>query len=322
MPKGEEVTGISLSENYITVTTSKNYVRIFSLFGVPLKVYRLKSSPVVTCASWRDYVMTISSGPLGPDASTKLVYTIDNVKRDETHQNEDTVALPEGGRLQSLFFSDEGDPCVYDSDGVLLVLLHWRTMGQARWVPLLDTKTLERLREGKREESYWPVAVAGGRFHCIILKGGDKEPYFPRPLLSEFEFRVPCGSGVVEDPENEAANEGPRLEEGFVRTSLLLGLSEDMVSATNATHSQKADVGRREVEVDKLLLQLLNVECREGEERGMKALEIVGLMRDRSGKMLEAAQKVAARYGRGLLGEKIAEVAERRLMGVDEEDEL
>lgn len=52
----------------------------------------------------------------------------------------------------------------------------------------------------------------------------------------------------------------------------------------------------------------------------MKALEIVGLMRDRSRKMVEAAGKVAGRYGRGVLQEKIAEVAERRLMGVEEEE--
>ena len=70
-----------------------------------------------------------------------------------------------------------------------------------------------------------------------------------------------------------------------------------------------------------MLLQLLNVECREGEERGMKALELVKLMRDRSGRMIEAAGKVASRYERGVLEEKIAEVAERRLMGLEGEEE-
>ena len=68
-------------------------------------------------------------------------------------------------------------------------------------------------------------------------------------------------------------------------------------------------------------MQLLAFECREGEERGMKALEIVQLMRDRTGKMLEAAGKVAARFGRDVLGEKIREVAERRLAGLEGEDD-
>ena len=63
------------------------------------------------------------------------------------------------------------------------------------------------------------------------------------------------------------------------------------------------------------------MECREGEERGMKALEIVGLMKDRGGKMIEAAGKVAGRWGRVVLEEKIREVGERRLMGLDGVDE-
>ncbi|KAI9873992.1 MAG: hypothetical protein M1830_010314 [Pleopsidium flavum] len=320
LPVGEDVTSISLSDSYIVVTTTTDYVRVFTLYGTPFNVYRQKSSPTVTCASWRDYVLTMGNGPVGGNGSTRLMYTIENVKRDEICQSEDVVALTEGADVKSVFFSDNGDPCIYDSTGVLLVLLHWRTPGQARWVPLLDTKLLERLAGGRKEESYWPVAVAQDKFHCIILKGGDKYPYFPRPLLSEFNFKIPLSSAAGNgDFEEGADTEGSKLEESFVRSSLMLGLSEDLLSATSATHNQRADLARKELEIDKILLQLLNVECREGEEKGMKALEVVGLIKDRSGKMLEAAGKVASRYGRFLLEEKIRELAERRLMGMEDD---
>lgn len=261
----------------------------------------------------------MGNGAVGGDGCTKLLYTIENVKRDEVCQSEDIVALTENAQIKSVFFSDTGDPCIYDSLGTLLILQHWRTPGQARWVPLLDTKSLERLAGGRKEETYWPVAVAQNKLHCIILKGGDQYPYFPKPLLSEFEFKIPCTTAVVEDTSDASASEGPRLEESFVRSSLMLSLLEDLVSATNASHGQRTELSRREMEVDKVLLQLLNVECREGEDRGMKALELVGLMRDSSGKMLEAAGKVAGRYGRSVLQEKINDLAERRLMGMDEE---
>ncbi|KAL8900736.1 MAG: hypothetical protein Q9207_005550 [Kuettlingeria erythrocarpa] len=320
LPAGEDITSISLSDSYIVVTTSANYVRVFTLFGTPFKVYRQKSSPTVTCASWRDYVLTMGNGPVGGDGCTKLLYTIENVKRDEVCQSEDIVALTENAQIKSVFFSDTGDPYIYDSLGTLLILQHWRTPGQARWVPLLDTKMLERLAGGRKEETYWPVAVAQNKFHCIILKGGDQYPYFPKPLLSEFEFKIPCSTAVVEETSDGSASEGPRLEESFVRSSLMLSVLEDLVAATNASHGQRTELSRREMEVDKVLLQLLNVECREGEDRGMKALEIVGLMRDSSGKMLEAAGKVAGRYGRSVLQEKINDLAERRLMGMDDED--
>lgn len=108
LPKGEAVTAMSLSESFITVTTSANYVRVFTLFGMPYRVYRPKSTPMVTCASFRDYVLTMGNGPVGPDGSARLLYTIENVKRDEICQNEDTVALPEGATVKSAFFSDKG----------------------------------------------------------------------------------------------------------------------------------------------------------------------------------------------------------------------
>ncbi|GAB7357404.1 hypothetical protein MBLNU459_g8339t1 [Dothideomycetes sp. NU459] len=257
------------------------------------------------------------------DGTARLVYTIENVKRDEVCQSEDIIPLPEGAELRSAFWSDNGDPFIFDSEGVLLVCLHWRTPGQAKWVPLLDTTQMDRLASGRKEETYWPVAVAMDKFHCIILKGDERYPYFPRPLLSDFEFKVPVTTRDADVDDEEEENETHKLEELYVRNSLLLDLQDDLVNNTNATHSQKTEVVQRGLEVDKALLQLLAAECREGEERGMKALEIVGLMKDRSGRMLEAAGKIATRFGRDVLGEKIAALAERRLVGLaDEEEDL
>jgi chromosome transmission fidelity protein 4 len=92
--------------------------------------------------------------------------------------------------------------------------LHWRTPSQATWVPLLDTKLLSRLASGRKTETYFPVAVADNKFHCIILKGGDQYPYFPRPLLSEFEFQIPLTSTPKpsSDDEDAALGEGDELK--------------------------------------------------------------------------------------------------------------
>ena len=181
---------------------------------------------------------------------------------------------------------------------------------------------MDRLADGKREESYWPVAVAQEKFHCIILKGGDRYPYFPRPLLTEFTFKIPLTANSRVEEDDSFDDEKRALEESYVRNSVMHSLLEDVVNATSASYSQRSELGRRQVEVDKVLLQLIAAECREGEDRGMKALEIVGLLRDKSGKMLEAAGKVAARFERDVLGDKIREMAERRLTGMDDEEQL
>ena len=108
MPEGEDVTSIALSDSYIVVCTTNAYVRVYTLFGLPVKVYRQKHTPVVTCASWRDYIIVLSNGPIAGDGRATLTYTIENVKRDETLQCQDTVALPPDGDLKSVFFSENG----------------------------------------------------------------------------------------------------------------------------------------------------------------------------------------------------------------------
>lgn len=108
LPKGEDIVAISLSESFITVTTSANYVRVYTLYGTPYRIYRQKSSPMVTCASWRDYVLTMGNGAVGADGTTQLLYTIENIKRDEICQSSDIVALTPGAEIKSVFFSDNG----------------------------------------------------------------------------------------------------------------------------------------------------------------------------------------------------------------------
>lgn len=108
LPVDEVVTAMSLSDSFVTVTTSANYVRVFTLFLTPYRVYRQKSSPTVTCASWRDYVLTMGNGSIGADGTTKLLYTIQNIKHDEVCQSEDVVALTERSTIKNVFFSDNG----------------------------------------------------------------------------------------------------------------------------------------------------------------------------------------------------------------------
>ena len=335
LPDGEEVVCIALSSRYIIACTTQNYVRVYTLFGTPLRIWRMKSSPAVTCAAFSDYLITISNGSVNSDGTTQLIYSIDNIRDDEAHQNSDLVALGtphpdsdeydnESVNLKTLFWTDTGDPAIYDSTGTLLILLHWRQMGQAKWVPVLDTRLLDRLKDGRKEETYWPVAVADEKFHCIILKGGDQYPYFPRPLLSEFDLSIPIARPITSPDEDDMdgelsnAQQVQRSEESFVRVNLFTQLLDDYVQSRGDSvgHATRSELAKREIEVDKILVQLLAAECREGEDRGMKALEIVKLMRDRSGKMIEAASKVAGRFGRNLLEEKIRDVGEKRALGL------
>ncbi|KAF1926592.1 tricorn protease domain 2-containing protein [Didymella exigua CBS 183.55] len=342
LPTGESVTAIALSDSYVCVTTSTNYVRIYSLFGLPIRVYRQKSSPAVTCAAWRDYILTIGNGPVQSDLSTQLLYTIENIKHDTIYQDSDILALPPNTTLESAFFSMSGDPYIYDSSGVLLTLLNWRTNGQARWVPMLDTQQLSRLATGGKEETYWPVGVAPSstgeqKFHCMIIKGRERYPSAPVPHLSEFGMEIPLSSAIDKkallgadaeegsDDEDAGRKKGETKqqehEQAFILSSTLHTQLSSTLTHTRPSADQKRGLTNLEVAIDRALLQLLGLECLAGEDHGMKALEIVSLMRNANGKMLDLAGKVASRYGRDVLGEKIRELAENKAASREDDDD-
>lgn len=217
-----------------------------------------------------------------------------------------------------------------------MTLLHWRRPSRASWIPILDTRLLPRLASGRKSETYFPIAVADDKFHCIILKGGDQYPYFPRPLLSEFDFSIPLTSeppkpkrknpdimdqdDMSEPEDDDDEPETRKLEQQLLLKGIAAAQLQDLADSTSGGHAQRSSLARLELEIDKTLLQFLAIECREGEDRGMRALELVQLMRDRTGRMVEAAGKVAERYGRSILGEKIREVGERLASGMEEDD--
>jgi chromosome transmission fidelity protein 4 len=57
--------------------------------------------------------------------------------------------------------------------------MHWRKPGQAKWVPLLDTKALNKDKES--QQTYWPISISGEKFTCIVLKVPPKP--LPKRLI-------------------------------------------------------------------------------------------------------------------------------------------
>jgi len=193
-------------------------------------------------------------------------------------------------------------------------------------VPLLDTTRLSRLASGKKTESYWPVAVAKdgsghSKFHCIILKGGEKYPSFPRPLLSDFDFEIPLSDSLAEDDdaaEGAAQSEVERLEEQLVRNDIQLGLFDDYAEFTRLTASERLESRTIQTTRDNALLKLFAYECKLGDDRSMKAFDMLKLFKDEAESMLGKTAKAARYYGRTLLAERIDEVIESRLMGTED----
>jgi len=130
-------------------------------------------------------------------------------------------------------------------------------------------------------------------------QGEEKDPYFPRPLFSEVEFTIPCHP----KPVDVSSTSQPTLEERHLRLSILHALLEDSLSSRSSAEG-RLELSRKETEIDRTLLPLLQIACKE--EKESKALDLVRLLRKRAS--LEYAGKIAVKYNMKNVADKIGEI--------------
>ncbi|THH30799.1 hypothetical protein EUX98_g3387 [Antrodiella citrinella] len=210
----------------------------------------------------------------------------------------DTLPIPKGHMLQWLGISEEGAPMIYDSSGVLNALPRFRLPFAATWTRVLNTNTLAR-REGK-QESYWPVGVSGETFMCLILKGKQEHPGFPRPLIQELPLQFPFKRIETKDGQ---------LEEHLARESMLLDIIRDGLGDELTTD----DISRRELTLDKEIIQLIQSACKA--DKLARAIDLVKLLHHTAS--FEMAIKVAQFYHLLGLQEKMEVLRDDREDGED-----
>ncbi|KAG8903969.1 hypothetical protein FRB99_002448 [Tulasnella sp. 403] len=144
-----------------------------------------------------------------------------------------------------------------------------------RWVPLLDTNTLAR-KAGK-DEYYWPVSLSSKELLCVILKGGERYPGFPRPMIQEIEMQMPLLN--LDAPQGQA-------EERFLRQSIHVTMQKDAADASTSS------IAKQELELDKTLIQLIQLACKA--DKLQAALDLTRLLHHNAS--FESARKVAGFY--------------------------
>lgn len=264
----------------VIVATSRGFVRFFTSSGVQRYMWRL-GEEVVTMAAGRDSVIMVHrEGGTSLDGCQNLRYTLFDLHDFDILQ-EGRIPLPPKVTLSWLAINPDGVPVMYDSEGLLSVLDRFRRPGQARWVPLFDGGAAAA-GKGVKKERYWPVGVTRSHMSCIILKGNETEPWFPRPLIQEIELRMPLLG--VEHTQGA-------LEESVARGAVVNAGDPDGIIA-----------------IDKLLLQLVQGACK-ADQLG-RALDLTRLMNSTS--TLDAALKLSTFYHLPGLHEKIASVKQAK----------
>ncbi|KAF7727677.1 hypothetical protein EC973_007232 [Apophysomyces ossiformis] len=297
LPKGENVLSVAINNVSVIAVTSANYVRIFSLAGIQRHIFRMDG--VVTAAGAADLAFFVYSvGPCLKD-QCNLEFLLMNTDTCEILQK-DKVPLSKDSKLIWAGFSETTQPAIYDSKSIMCVLHRQRRPGQAAWVPVFDGEAIADARE--KTERYWPVGLLRDRIMCLILRGNNEYPFFPRPAVSDIELQMPT---------LENHTDSGKLEEQYLRTHIMTLHERDEAEATGTEDEYFREFSKADMDMDKALLQLIQLACKA--DKVQRALDLASALH--SSRSVDAAIKIASFHHITNLAERFTRIKELKFMG-------
>lgn len=279
LAKGEDVVAVAMGgrrgkgdsglDNVTAiVATSTGYLRFFSASGMQRYIWAL-GSQIISMAAGHRSLLVVHRGNSGAalDQFQNLSYTLIDLSTFAVKQ-EGTLPLARGATLTWLGFNEMDIPAVYDSRQVLYILdRSLGAIGQARWVPALDT-SLTGVGGGSGGEQshlkFWPVGLETSNLMTVFLKGSSLTYPDPssssRPLIQEVKLKMPLLN--LDTPMGV-------LEEQHLRNvqlaSLLRSYQAALTDADEEAEEAVLELGTPsslEHESDKALLQLVQLSCK------------------------------------------------------------
>ncbi|VDC03593.1 unnamed protein product [Peniophora sp. CBMAI 1063] len=276
----------------VVVATSENELTFLSGAGIERCSVALDGD-FVSMVAGHEWVFVVSrDGATTMDGSQNLVGTLYDFE-DLCVLQTRKLPIRKGKTLKWIGISEEGAPLAYDSAGVMYMMPRFRIPLRGTWVRMLDTNKLER-KIGK-DETYWPIGLSSEFFHCLILKGRQEYPAFPRPLIQELPLRLP----FRKKEEKEAT-----FEEHLARETIWLQVKADALG----DELPDDDTHQRELTLDKELIQLIQFACKN--DKLPRALDLTRLLHFTAS--FDAAMKVADFYHFRGLREKMQTLKDDR----------
>lgn len=299
MLPGEDVVSIAVNRVSVIATTSLGYVRIFTTSGVQRHIFSLEN--IVTMAAMVDLALIVYSNGPAFTSQQNLEYILLNTDSNEILQRDHVYVTPDS-ELCWAGFTETNQAAVFDTAGVLRVLQRQRRPDQGCWVPVFNGK-VHAAQLGKTEK-YWPVGVLRDRLMCVVLRGNNPYPFFPRPPVKDIPLQLPL---------LEMTTEVGRLEEELLRVNTCNLHERDEAEATNAEEDYEEVFNKADDTMDIALLKLINLACKS--EKVSRALDLAYILH-RSGS-IDKAIRIASFHRYATLAQKMTQIKEAKFMEED-----
>lgn len=282
----EFVKCIALTSLGPAVATTKGYLRMFTNSGIQSRIMCI-DGPIIGLAGSDNTLLVIFQEGKSFQGHIPLSYKL--YRSNGKLMASGAVPLSADSTLQWLGLTSLGNPVIYDSAGVLKMMFPYD--GNS-WVPVLEIKD--------KQSVFWPIGVDETKLLYIECAPGKPYPGFPKPLVSEIEFKMPFLSIKSSSIDNE---------EKFIRSVLFDDHKKNAINDEIADEDvDKYNEGIKQP-TDKLLLNLIMGGCKSGEVD--KCVDFCQMLTTPG--YIDAAIKMALHFNYNGIAQKFADIKSDKL---------
>ncbi|XP_012148705.2 WD repeat and HMG-box DNA-binding protein 1 [Megachile rotundata] len=196
LPEDEEGQCIAAGDNFVALSTSRRYLRIFTVGGTQREMIGLPGPVVAMNGLKNNLVIAYHSGiGVSGDQCMNLLWI--QIRRSTLHSRTLCLPLSPSSELMWLGLSDLGSPVIMDADDIIKVY----NKKSFLWKVASD---MNGQSKGKADH-YFIIGIneAQSIARCVLCKGSHYPPTTPRPVIAEITLSPPLCEFESEKTEKE-----------------------------------------------------------------------------------------------------------------------
>lgn len=196
LPEGEEGHCIAAGDNFVALSTSRRYLRIFTVGGTQREIVALPG-PVVAMNGFKNNLVLAYHNGIGISGDQCMNLLLIQIQRLNLYSKTLSLPLSPSSELMWLGISDLGSPVIMDADDIIKVY----NKKSSLWKVASD---MNEQAKGKADH-YFIIGISELQSiaRCVLCKGSHYPPTTPRPVITEVSLYLPLCELESEKTEKE-----------------------------------------------------------------------------------------------------------------------